>query len=298
MKTAYLSLLLALALSACTGEPEAPGQADAAPDAPSGTDIHLFRLSDGTATHDAIVTDRAGYDNQPHFTADGSQILFTSDRTGNMDTFAYSVADGSVSQVTHSAEGEYSPTTVPARPGWFSAIRMDLDGVQELWRYPLDSEDTPVPVATVNRVGYHTWVGDDKVLFFRLGRPSTLQLVMEGTADTTVVAERVGRSLHKVPGERASSYLVTVSDDYREIRRYDWATGESSPVAVPLEGGQDYAWTPDGAIVMAIEGILYAYAPGLDVDWREIADLGLDETSRLAVSPDGALLAVVANRSE
>jgi WD40-like Beta Propeller Repeat len=298
MRTASLPLLLALVLSACSGESEAPGTADAAPDAPPGTDIHLFRLAGGTAEPEARITDLAGYDNQPYFTADGAQVLFTSDRTGNMDTFSYSLSDGTVTQVTHTAEGEYSPTTVPALPGWFSAIRMDMDGVQELWRYPLASEETPVPVAAINRVGYHTWVGNDKILFFRLGRPSTLQIVIEGTADTTVVAERVGRSLHKIPGERASSYLVTVSDDHREIRRYDWDSGESSAIAVPLEGGQDYAWTAGGALVMAIEGILYSYTPGADVDWLEIADLGLDETSRLAVSPDGTLLAVVAGRPE
>ena len=41
---------------------------------------------------------------------------------------------------------------------------------------------------------------------------------------------------------------------------------------------------------------LYSYAPGDEAGWREVADLaavGIDEITRLAVSPDGNRLAVV-----
>ena len=79
---------------------------------------------------------------------------------------------------------------------------------------------------------------------------------------------------------------MTVDDDYREIRRYDWDSAESEALAVPLEGGQDYAWTPDGMILMAIDGELYGYRPGVSVDWDLIADLELNGTTRLAVSGD------------
>lgn len=293
-------LALALLISAC-GQPESPAaespaaEAPAA-DAPPGTDIHLFELTDQGPSHLRHVTDRAGYDNQPHFTPDGQQILFTSDRTGNMDTFAFSVESGEVTQITSTEEGEYSPTVVSGDAERFSAIRMDLDGVQELWHYPLSEGANAAPVAEIDRVGYHTWVDSDRVLFFRLGRPATLQLVTAGAADTTIIVSGVGRSLHRHPTQRASAYLVNLEDDYREIRLYDWDSGESTSVAVPLEGGQDFALEPDGSVVMAIDGILYRYTPGQMVDWEEIGDLGLKDTSRLAVSQDGSLLAVVAGR--
>lgn len=292
MRYSLTSLSLCLILAACaTDAPET----DAPSEAPPGTDIHLYELSDGGASHVTHVTDRQGYDNQPHFSPDGSTLLFTSDRTGNMDTFAYSVTDGSTRQVTTTQEGEYSPTVTPDGTS-FSAIRMDLNQVQELWRYPLSGAGDASQVAQIDRVGYHTWVGSDRVLFFRLGRPATLQLVGAGTADTTVVAERVGRSLHRIPGRRASAYLITLPDDTREIRAYDWDTGLSESIAVPLEGGQDFALGPDGSVYMAIDGVLYRYAPGAMVDWEQVAELGLAGTTRLAVSPDGMLLAVVADR--
>ncbi|NNE69074.1 MAG: hypothetical protein HKN29_01790, partial [Rhodothermales bacterium] len=224
-------------------------------------------------------------------------ILFTSDRTGNMDTFSYAIDGGETTQVTKTAEGEYSHTVTGGDPNRFSAIRMDLDGVQELWHYPLGDGAEPMPGADIDRVGYHTWVDADRVLFFRLGRPATLQLVEAGTADTTIIASNVGRSLHQVPGRRASAYLVNVEEGYREIRVFDWDSGESGSIAVPLEGGQDFALGPDGSVLMAIDGTLYRYTPGEMVDWEEVGDLGLAGTTRLAVSPDGRLLAVVADRS-
>ena len=292
MRQSLLASLLLIFLAACTGETPAP---EGPAEAPPGTDIHLFSLAGGGANHVAHVTDRQGYDNQPHFTPDGSTVLFTSDRTGNMDTFAYSVQDGFIRQVTTTEEGEYSPTVTP-NAATFSAIRMDLNQVQELWNYPLEGPGQATKVAMIDRVGYHTWVGTDRVLFFRLGRPATLQLVTVGTADTTVVAENVGRSLHRVPGERASAYLITLSDGERELRKYNWDTGASESFAVPIEGGQDFAMAPDGSALMAVDGVLFRYAPGQMVDWEEVADLGLSGTTRLSVSPDGTLLAVVADR--
>jgi hypothetical protein len=286
-----LIVLLVVTLAACGGQVADP---EAANEAPPGTDIHLYDLSDGGASHVTHITDRQGYDNQPFFTPDGSTVLFTSDRTGNMDTFAYSVLDGSTRQVTTTEEGEYSPTVTPNSPPSFSAIRMDLNQVQELWQYPLHGSGAASQVAMIDRVGYHTWVGSDRVLFFRLGRPATLQLVTVGTADTTIVAENVGRSLHRVPGRRASAYMISLTDDSRELRMYDWDSGESEAFAVPIEGGQDFALAPDGSVLMAVDGVLYRFAPGQMADWEQVAELGLAGTTRLSVSPDGTLLVVVA----
>jgi Tol biopolymer transport system component len=286
--------LLVVSLIGCQsgGEPPTPAQ----PASPPQTDIHLFALSAEGVAPVARVTDRDGYDNQPLFTPDGERLLFTSDREGQMDTFAYSPISGALERITRTMEGEYSPTVLPDDEAWFSTIRMDTAGVQELWQYPL-ADGTPARIADIDRVGYHTWIGSDRILFFRLGRPSTLQLVTKGTADTTIVATNVGRSLHRIPGEFASSYTQSSPNDYVEILRYDWETGESASLAAAIDGHQDYAWTPDGEILMAVEGVLYGYTPGESVEWREIADLGLTGTSRIAVSPDGQLLAVVAERA-
>jgi len=244
------ALLLILALVGCQSVPDS----ESPPAEPAGlptTDIHLFSMSEGTVAAVSRITNRDGYDNQPFFAPDGSKLLFTSDREGQMDTFAYQLSDGSTERLTHTEEGEYSPTTLPADAQSFSVIRMDTSGVQELWKYSV-SEESSQKLAEIDRVGYHTWVGDDRILFFRLGSPNTLQLVTAGRADTTVVATRVGRSLHRIPGQRASSYLQVADDGQSEIMRFDWDSGMSTPLAAPIEGQQDYTWTPDGTILMLV----------------------------------------------
>jgi Tol biopolymer transport system component len=78
------------------------------------------------------------------------------------------------------------------------------------------------------------------------------------------------------------------------------ATPESGRLApAPPTVERDYAWTPDGALLAFVGSKLHRLRPGLDTEWVEIADLapfGVRSATRLAVSPDGARLAFVADR--
>jgi hypothetical protein len=58
----------------------------------------------------------------------------------------------------------------------------------------------------------------------------------------------------------------------------------------------DLAWMPDGTLLMARGDVLYAWKRG-DADWTRVADLstlGITGATRLAVSPRGDALAIVA----
>jgi hypothetical protein len=60
----------------------------------------------------------------------------------------------------------------------------------------------------------------------------------------------------------------------------------------------DLAWMPDGSLLVAHEGKLYRWRHGAD-DWVIAADLssvGLHGITRLAVSPAGDRIALVADR--
>ena len=71
-------------------------------------------------------------------------------------------------------------------------------------------------------------------------------------------------------------------------------------IALCIEGSEDYAWAPDGRLLMASGAALYALRPG-EADWtlvRSFEGLGLAGITRLALSPDGTRLAVVATADE
>ena len=72
------------------------------------------------------VTGRSGYDNQPHFTPDGSGFWYTAIDThdGQADIWRYDFETEFVARVTASApESEYSATPLPDGSG-ISVIRV------------------------------------------------------------------------------------------------------------------------------------------------------------------------------
>ena len=72
----------------------------------------------------------------------------------------------------------------------------------------------------------------------------------------------------------------------------------TTPLIRPAGGVTDtfVAWTPDGTLLMAVGSTIYRWRAG-EPDWTFIANLGsfrIHEVSRLAVSPKGDWLAIVA----
>ncbi|HEX5709030.1 MAG TPA: hypothetical protein VFX96_17140 [Pyrinomonadaceae bacterium] len=280
-----------------------PSATPATPQAPPSTDIFLVPLSGAglelKAGEPRRLTDWEGYDNQPSFTPDGRAVLYTSIRAdGQADIYRYDLARGASERVTQTPESEYSPTVTPDGKH-FSVIRVEGDGTQRLWKFPLAGGAPSLVLEKTKPVGYHVWADKDTLMLFILGEPVTMQLVDTGTELTGTVATNIGRGLARVPGAEKISYVHKVSSDEWLIKEFDLKTHRKATLVRALAGSEDYAWTPDGALVMAQGGKLYAWRPGGAGDWKEFADLsaaGLGRVTRIAVSPRGDMLAVVAQK--
>lgn len=248
------------------------------------------------------ATDRDGYDNQPSFLLDGSAILFTAvlDRR-QTETMRFEVTAGAESaadlaeQRTHTEASEFSPLQIPGQEA-FSAIH-ELRGKQYLWRYDLSGEPVGPIFATAEPVGYFAWANEHVVAMFILGDPATLQVGDALSGEIRIVAENPGRSIHRIPETEEISFVRKVSDGEWWLERLDPAAGTAMRITRTLPGREDYAWTPEGEILMGDGSRLFSWSEGSD--WTEIADLsdlGVEGITRLAVSPDGARIAIVANR--
>ena len=277
--------------------------------AQANTDVFLAPLSirNGAVMVGAPVniTNRTGYDNQPSFTPDGRSVLFTSVREdAQADIYRYDIDTRRTTQLTKTnPESEYSATVMPGGDR-FSVIRVERDSTQRLWSFRLDGTDPRIVMEKLKPVGYHAWIDDHRLATFVLGigrsaNALVLADLKAGTFDT--VSRNIGRLLTPLPGGRGYSYAQRTSDSAWALMRVDGPgrpTDKGREVA-RLPRGADYvAWVTGDIPVTGTGSKLMQWdsAPGT---WRDIADFGagptkLNRISRLAVSPDGKWLAIVA----
>ena len=274
---------------------------------PPDTDVFLARLAStaGKVTMSAVenISNSPGYDNQPSFTRDGETVFFTSARTGQMDIYRYDTATKSVTPVTQTPESEYSATLTPDGRH-ISVIRVEADKTQRLWKFPLASGEPSLVFTDVKPVGYHAWLDEQTVAMLVLGEPATLQVGDIRTGKAEVVAKDIGRSLMSVPGGGVS-FVQRAGQGSERTMTISLLTGKtggfltSALTALAPGATEEFvAWMPDRTVLMAGGGKLYSWRQG-DAAWREVADLaafGLRNVSRLAASPKGDRLALVAAR--
>jgi len=269
--------------------------------APPGTDIWAFRISgdrpEVNLASAVRVTERPGYDNQPHFPPGEHLILYTAiDSTGQADIWSYELTSGRRWNVTRSSpESEYSATVMPSR-GRFSVIRVEADSTQRLWSFESGGTNPEVVLPALQPVGYHAWLDEDWLALFILGSPATLRIASVSTGQGEIVAENIGRSLHYVPAREVVSFVQLEGGGGGWISELDPQTGEVAPIAPVMEENEFHTLTPGGVILAGQGSILFRWVPGESEVWEEVADLGsagIQGISRIAVSPGGQWIAVV-----
>jgi dipeptidyl aminopeptidase/acylaminoacyl peptidase len=281
---------LTFALAAVTGVVALGAQA------PPATEIYLAPLTWAgtkvTVGKPVNITNNPGYDNQPQFLADSSGLLFASNRDGvQADIYRFDVATRKVVQVTATPDNEYSPTLTPDGRT-FTTVR---GAAQRLWRFTLDGVDAGLAWSVQGLIGYHVWISPTQLATFILGQPATLQLLDMRSGGAEVIEKGIGRSLLIRPGRGTVSFVHKPQGAPWQIKELDPATKTVTTLTPTLEGSEDLAWTPDGAIVMGQKSKLFLWREGAS-GWTEIADLGkqgVENITRLTVSRDGKWIALV-----
>lgn len=268
--------------------------------AQGGTDVWVASLSEIgsrlSVGRPVNVTSRAGYDNQPAFTRDGAQLLFTSVREdAQADIWRVSVNGGAPARVTATPESEYSATPMPGGAG-ISVIRVERDSTQRLWRFDDDGGSPELVLRALRPVGYHLWVGAATLGTFVLGSrglPNALVLVDARTEHADTLARGIGRALARVPGRDAFTFLQEGTDT-SWISEVDVRTHAVRRI-VPAPARADYhVWTVGGHLLTAVGSrILVLVGDRWDV-LADFAPLGVNGITRLALSPAGDRIAFVA----
>lgn len=265
--------------------------------AQTGSEIYLFdmKIKKGkiTLSDPKNITNHAGYDNQPSFHSSEPYLYYASfNDEGRSDIKSYNVKTRKTVNITTTNEREYSPTLTPDQ-GYLSCIIQRDNNAQDLGKYPVAGGEPTVIVDNLT-VGYHVWADNSHVAMFVLGTPNTLHYLRLPTKDDTVVAENIGRSLHRIPNERAVSFVHKVSEKDWLIKRLDTETMKIANIASTLPGREDIAWTPDGTLITSDGTKLYFLSK--EKAWTEIpfeSTAAIKGITRLAVNAKGDKLALV-----
>ncbi len=267
--------------------------------AQSGFEIYLFDLTakkDKVTVSDPVnVTNHKGYDNQPAFHPTEPSLYYSSfNEEGRSDIRAYNYKTKKSFALTETPEREYSPTVTPDR-GNISCIIQRDNNAQDLGRYPIEGGPASVIIDHLI-VGYHVWADNSHLALFILGSPSTLHYLRLPTKKDTIIAESIGRSLHRIPGQSAISFVHKISEKEWVIKRLDTHNMVVNTLTPTLPGREDLCWLPDGKILMSDGTDLFFLIPGKGQEWKKVSVTGnpaLKGITRLAVSADGKKLAVV-----
>ncbi len=243
------------------------------------------------------ISNDEGYDSQPSFTSN-NQVLFAGNKGGQTDIALYDISKKSKTWFNKTTiGGEYSPILIPGSNGKVSAVRLDPDGLQRLYMYDTISKEN-IELIEGLQVAYYNFHNAETIVASVLS-DDKLDLVFSNlkAKKTDTFIRNVGRSIHRVPDSKTMSYTSVNEDKNQEVYLLDMETKESFFVCQLPIGILDYTWLNDSQILIGSGSKLYIYDTFLNSDWKEVANLSeynIKDITRLAVSPDGARLSLVA----
>jgi hypothetical protein len=266
-----------------------------------GTEIYLFDLKIKgdrvTLSKGRNITNHKGYDNQPFFHPEKPLLYFVSaNDEGRTDIFEYNYKTKKTQQLTKTREREYSPTVTPDNL-FLSCIVQRDSGEQDLVKYPIQGGAPEIIIDSLV-VGYHAWADPNHVFIFVLGTPNTLRVFSVHDKKEVIVAENIGRSIHKIPGENEVSFIHKATDNNWIVKTASTAGKVSWEIIEAPKGREFLTWTTDGKILVSDEKKIFFTDTNNKSNWKDVtieSPAPLNTITRLAVDSKNKVIAVVVN---
>ena len=265
------------------------------------TDLWLVKIENGVPGQPVKISEGNGYNNQPHFSENGSVIYYTreipaEDSNAQTDIAAFDTATSTTRMVNNTPESEYSPTPIPGRDA-LSVIQADLKQKQYLYAIDIGSGEMELLLPDVEPVGYHAWVNDQELAMFILGDSFTLQTARLNTAGTTLIADNIGRTLRKHP-ETGEILFVDKNSEPWQIAAFNPETTDIRAVMPLFPASEDFTIDATGTYWTGNGSKLYRRTPTRQ-GWELMADYsesGIRRISRLAINLQSGQIALVSDR--
>ena len=274
------------------------------------SDLEVF-LADFTILDDKIELDNLqnvsineGYDNQPWFSSDGETLLYTSNRDGETDIISLSVNSLEKIWLTETPNrSEYSPQFRPNTEE-LSYITLSKDGIQDFRNLELTVKNGQLgKIETIlekeSIIGYYHWFNRDSYLCFVLPTEemnSTLQWhILSNHTDSTdksIILNMPGRSFLPIPNTEYLSFIDKRSTPW-QIMSFDPLTLDINPISNVLDQSEDFAWLPNGYLLMGSDSLLMYHNGQKWLILRDLSNAGITNITRLAVNEKSKKIAIV-----
>lgn len=242
------------------------------------------------------ISNNEGYDNQPSFISNET-LVFAGNNDGQTDISAYNLTSNLQKWINSKTEGgEFSPQKFPSNND-VAAIRLDTDGLQRLYRYNAQTGKSKEVIEDL-QVAYFAFYNDKKMLAAVLNA-NKLDLVMIDLPSKSVdtLFYNAGRTLQRIPKTSTMSYSLVNEAGNLDLYLLDMNSYESFFVSELPIGIQDYVWFNDTQILVGSGSRLYMFDTLGGTEWNRVASIeeyGIKNISRMAISPDGKKIAIVA----
>jgi len=267
----------------------------------------------GSAT--VARTRGASRDRQPVYTPDGSLVVFSSNRDGNLDLWSMSTDGGAIRRLTDDAAGDWDPAIIDGGTKllWSSGRGGNL----EIWMANVDGSDARQISHDGKDAENPTATPDGAWIVYSTGNPEKLGIwkIRSDGSEATMLAPG-GNFLPEVSPDGRYALFVTTAASGREnvLRVVEVASGAMVPFEIVLPRAAPGAgeepgsgnigrarWMPDGSAIVYLgvddrsrRGLyVQAFAPGKDTSAtrRRLAGFYDDSmTESFAISPDGTRL--------
>lgn len=198
---------------------------------PRGSTHDIWIINaDGTGTHD--VTNAAGEDLYPTWSADGSRIVFASDRTGHWQIYSMKTDGSGLANLSNSGANDFFPTWSPDNAR--IAFQSDRNGNDEIYVMNADGSN---PVRLTNNAAADTgpsWSPDGTRIVFtsdRNGNQNVFGVNTDGTGLSQMTTDPANEVVvqggwQPIP---SANTTVTVSDSgfspTKEMAKQGWLVG-------------------------------------------------------------------------
>lgn len=210
-------------------------------------------------------------DRQPVYSPDGEQLLFSSDRFGNLDLWLFDFRDGSLRQLTDDPAQDWDPAFTPdgrsvlwssTRTGHLEVWSMSIDG-SGVRQVTHDGEDAENSTETADGAWIVYWSGNP-------AKSGIWRIRPDGTDAVRLASGSYAIAETSLDGRWAAVRSQQSADRRSVVGVLEVATGKIMPFQITV------AWPPDRAERLVLGRMRWLPGPA-------IAYVGVDERGRSGI---------------